>query len=306
MMRNIGAITQKLLVLHLCTLTLVALPATAQSPSVKTTPKPGTHSQMNTKPERAGHYATLHGLNMYYEIHGTGRPLVLLHGGGSTIESTFGRILPDLARTHRVIAVELQAHGHTKDIDRPLSFEQDADDVAALLKQLNVERADFMGFSNGGTTCLQIAIRHPKLVNKLVLASANSKRDGMQPGFFEGFKTASLEMMPQPLKEAYLKANPDPKGLQAMFDRDVARMVAFKDISDFEIKSIGAPTLVLNGDADVVRVEHALELSRALPHAKLAILPSGHGDYIGVIEAANKNKKVPALVIAVIEAFLNE
>lgn len=97
---------------------------------------------------------------------------MLVHGGGSTIESTFGRVLPELAKAHQVIAVELQAHGHTKDIDRPLSFAQDADDVAALLKQLRVEKADFMGFSNGATTCIQVAIRHPNLVNKLVLASA--------------------------------------------------------------------------------------------------------------------------------------
>lgn len=91
---------------------------------------------MNIQHEQAGHYAEVNGLNMYYEVHGSGRALVLLHGGGSTIESTFGRILPDLANTHQVVAVELQAHGHTTDIDRPLSFEQDADDVAALLKQL--------------------------------------------------------------------------------------------------------------------------------------------------------------------------
>src|SRR5215471_18855045 len=105
---------------------------------------------MNAQPEQKGRYAAVNGLRIYYEIHGSGRPLVLLHGGGSTIESTFGRILPELAKGHQVIAVELQAHGHTKDIDRPLSFEQDADDVADLLKQLQVEKADFMGFSNGG------------------------------------------------------------------------------------------------------------------------------------------------------------
>src|SRR5690349_19514007 len=240
-------------------------------------------SAMHAESSQNGHYADIHGLHLYYEIHGTGRPLVLLHGGGSTIESTWGRTLPEFAKSHQVIAVELQAHGHTKDIDRPLSFEQDADDVAALLKHLHIDRADFMGFSNGGTTCLQIAVRHPKLVNKLVLASATYKRDGMQPGFFDGFKGATLEMMPPPLKEAYLKANPDPKGLRAMFDRDVARMVAFQDISGTQIKGIQAPALVLNGDADVVRTEHALELSRTLPHAKLAVLPGGHGDYIGEI-----------------------
>ncbi len=266
-----------------------------------------THLQMNAQHEQAGHYAAVNGLNMYYEIHGSGRPLVLLHGGGSTIESTFGRILPQLAKTHQVIAVELQAHGHTPDIDRPLSFEQDADDVAALLRQLHIEKADFMGFSNGGTTCLQIAIRHPELVNKLVLASATYRRDGMQPGFFEGFQHVSLEhMMPQPLKEAYLKANPDPKGLQAMFDRDVARMVAFKDISDAAIQAIRAPALVINGDADVVLAKHALALAHALPHAQLAILPGGHGEYIGEICAADKHSKMPALVTTMIEAFLKK
>ena len=263
-------------------------------------------SKMNKHHEPTGHYAAVNGLKLYYEIHGSGRPLVLVHGGGSTIESTFGRVLPYLAKTHQVIAVELQAHGHTKDIDRPLSFEQDADDVAALLKQLRVEKADLMGFSNGATTCIQVAIRHPNLVNKLVLASATYKRSGMPSGFFEGFKNASLKMMPRPLQEAYLKANPDPKGLQSMFDRDVARMAAFKDISDSDIKSIEAPTLVLNGDADVVHAEHALELSRTLPHARLAILPSGHGHYIGEIESPDKNSELPILVITMIEDFLKK
>lgn len=238
-------------------------------------------------------YAPVNGLKMYYEIHGSGQPLVLIHGGGSTILSTFGRILPELAKKHRVIAVELQAHGHTPDIDRPLSFEQDADDVAALLKRLHVEKADIMGFSNGGTTALQIAIRHPDVANKLVLASATYKRAGLPPGFFEGFQHASLEKtMPQPLKDAYLKANPDPKGLQAMFDRDVARTIAFKDISDADIKAIQAPALVINGDADAVLPEHALALSRALPHAQLAILPGRHGEYIGEICAPDKHSKL--------------
>lgn len=128
----------------------------------------------------------------------------------------------------------------------------------------------------------------------------------MPPGFFEGFKNASLKTMPRPLQEAYLKANPDPKGLQSMFDRDVARMAAFKDISDSEIKNIQAPTLVLNGDADVVLPEHALELSRTLPHARLAILPSGHGHYIGEIESPDKNSKLPILVTTMIEDYLKE
>ncbi|MDZ4846107.1 MAG: alpha/beta hydrolase [Chitinophagales bacterium] len=101
---------------------------------------------------------------MYYEIHGTGAPLVLIHGGSSTIQTTFGRVLPVFAKTHKVIAVEMQAHGRTADIDRPLSFEQDADDVAALLKYLNISKADIFGFSNGASTTLQLAIRHPELI----------------------------------------------------------------------------------------------------------------------------------------------
>src|SRR6186997_3462838 len=108
-------------------------------------------------------YAPVNGLNMYYEIHGTGTPLVLIHGGGSTIQTTFGRVLHSFAKTHKVIAVEMQAHGHTADIDRPLSFEQDADDVAELLKQLNIDKADIFGFSNGASTTLEIAIRHSEL-----------------------------------------------------------------------------------------------------------------------------------------------
>jgi pimeloyl-ACP methyl ester carboxylesterase len=258
----------------------------------------------NPRHPQTDRYATVNGLKMYYEIHGSGKPLVLLHGGGSTIMSTFGRILPELAKKHQVIAVELQAHGHTPDIDRSLSFEQDADDVAALLKQLRIEKADLMGFSNGGTTGLQIALRHPETVNKLVLASTTYKRDGMQPGFWEGMRNASLEDMPGPLKDAYLEANPDPDGLRVMFERDVARMTAFKDISDTEIQAIQAPALVINGDAEVVRAEHALALAHALPHAKLAILPGGHGEYIGEICARDKEGDAPAFVTAMIEAFL--
>ncbi len=262
------------------------------------------HFQMNEQDRQTGRYALVNGLKMYYEIHGSGKPLVLLHGGGSTILSTFGRILPRLAEKHMVIAVELQAHGRTPDIDRPLSFEQDADDTAALLNQLQIEKADFMGFSNGGTTCLQIAIRHPELVNKMVLASTVFKRDGLQPGFFESLRQATIVNMPALLKEAYFTANPDPKGLQAMFDRDAKRMLDFKDISDTDIRAITAPVLVINGDADVVRAEHALELSYKLPNARLAILPAGHGDYIGEICAPEKSSKLPVIVTAMIEIFL--
>jgi pimeloyl-ACP methyl ester carboxylesterase len=259
---------------------------------------------MNAQQTQAGHYAAVNGLQLYYEIHGSGKPLVLLHGGGSTIESNWSRILPELAKTHQVIALELQAHGHTADIDRPMTFEQDADDVAALLQQLHITKADIMGFSNGGTTCLQVAIRHPELVNKLVLASALYRRDGIIPGFFEGMQQATLDQMPQPLKDAYRKINPDPKGLEAMFHRDVNRMIGFKDISDDAIKAIQAPALVISAYADVILPEHSLRLSRTLPHGQLAILPGGHGDYIGEICSPDRNSVLPSLVTTLIESFL--
>lgn len=259
---------------------------------------------MSAQQNPAGHYATVNGLKIYYEIHGAGQPLVLLHGGGSTIKSNYSHILPQLTKTHQVIAIELQAHGHTADRDRPLSFEQDADDVAELLKQLHIEKAGIMGFSNGGTTSLQVAIRHPQLVSKLVLASTTYKRDGMQAGFFEGMQQATLDHMPALLKEAYREVNPDPKGLSTMFNRDVERMLNFKDIPDSLIKAIQSPALVINADAEVVRTEHALQLSRTLPHAQLAILPGGHGDYIGEVCAPDQKSKMPALVVEMIESFL--
>ncbi|HEX3007892.1 MAG TPA: alpha/beta hydrolase [Bacteroidales bacterium] len=259
---------------------------------------------MNAQQHPKGHYADINELKMYYEIHGEGSPLVLLHGGGSTIESTFGRILPTLAKKHRVIAVELQAHGRTSDRDRPLTFESDADDVAALLKHLGIPKAGFMGFSNGGTTCLQIAIRHPSIVDKLIVASAIYQREAMPAGFFEGMQKVRFEDMPPPLKDAFLRVNPDSAALVNSFHRDVARMLAFKDIDDAAIKKIQAPVLVINGDADVVSNEHALKLSRTLPNAHLLILPGVHGEYIGEICSPHPESKTPILVTEVIEEFL--
>ncbi len=276
-------------------------------PLTMAVPLTTTYLSMNAQQQHdAGQYAEVNGLKMYYEVHGSGRPLVLLHGGGSTIESNYGRILPELARSRKVIAIELQAHGHTADRDNPLSFEQDADDVAELLKQLHVDKADIMGFSNGGTTSLQIAIRYPHLVNKLVLASTTYKRDGMQEGFFEGMQHATIDQMPPPLKDAYFAAKNDYEGFNAMFYRDVARMQNFKDISDDKIHAIQAHTLVINANAEVVRFEHAMQLAHTLPHAQLAILPGGHGDYIGEICAPDKDSKIPALVVGMIDEFLGK
>ncbi len=206
-------------------------------------------------------YAPVNGLQMYYEIHGQrGDPLVLIHGGGSTIESNWARILPLLAKSHRVIAMEEQGHGHTKAIDRPFTFENTADDVAALLDHLKIDKADLFGFSNGGQIALRVANRHPQKVRRLVIASAPFRRDGMAPGFWEGLEKATLEQMPQALKDADRKINPDPKHLEALFLQDSRRMNAFQDWPAKDLESIAAPTLVIAGDQDVVTPEHALKM----------------------------------------------
>ena len=255
-------------------------------------------------------YAPVNGLQLYYEIHGTNqvneKPLVLIHGGGSTIGTTFGRVLPSLAMKRQIIAVELQGHGHTADIDRPFTFEQDADDVAALLKHLNIESSDLFGFSNGGNTAMQIVIRHPELVNKLIVASSFFKREGMYPWFWDFMKNASIDNMPQGLKDAYLKINPDLQGLLAMHNKDAERMQEFKDWSDEDIKSIKAQTLIMVGDQDVVQPEHAVEMYRLIPNSRLVILPGKHGEYIGEIITADKNSKLPGITVSVVEEFLDE
>lgn len=253
----------------------------------------------------AGQYARVNGLEMYHEIHGSGRPLVLIHGGGSTIETSFGRILPLLARTRQVIAVEVQAHGHTRDIDRAFSFEQDADDIAALLEQLGAAPADVLGFSNGGTTALQMGIRHPQRVRRLVVASANYKRDAMPAGFWESMASATVAGMPQVYKDIYLKITNDPERLMTMFRRSSQRMQSFTDIPDASIASIAARVLAVVGDRDVVSPEHAVELFRALPDARLCVLPGGHGSYFGEIMTPDVPDRVPERFVSIVEEFLD-
>ncbi|MBW8324758.1 MAG: alpha/beta hydrolase [Prolixibacteraceae bacterium] len=252
-------------------------------------------------------YSEVNGLKMYYEIYGEGKPLVLIHGGGSTIQTTFGRVIPMLAKHRKLIAVELQAHGRTSDRDSEVSFEQDADDVAALLKNLNIVKADIFGFSNGGTTAFQIAIRHPELVDKLVAASALCKRNGVPSQFWGFMEQARLENMPEQLKEGYKKVAPDTSGLQVMHDKDAKRMIVFKDIPDEKIKSIKAPTLILIGDKDVITPEHAIEMHRLIDNSELAIIPGGHGEYIGeIITLKPDYKESDFVAVPMIESFLDK
>jgi pimeloyl-ACP methyl ester carboxylesterase len=249
-------------------------------------------------------YVPVNGIRMYYEIYGNGKPLVLIHGGGSTIQTTFSKIIPELSKANRVIAVELQGHGHTSDRNSPESFEQDADDVVGLLSNLNISRASFLGFSNGGNTAIQIAISHPEIVNKLILASTFYKRDGLQDGFFEGMKQATINDMPQSLRSAFLEINPDSSRLKTMFEKDKKRMLQFHDWSEEAICSIKAPTLIICGDRDVVKSEHAVAISKLIYDSRLMILPATHGSYIGVAESQGPDKKLVGMTLKIIEDFL--
>jgi pimeloyl-ACP methyl ester carboxylesterase len=251
-------------------------------------------------------YAPVNGLNLYYEIHGQGRPLVLIHGGGSTIESNWGRMLPLLERSRQVIAIEEQGHGHTAAIDRPFTFENSADDVAALLDYLKIEKADVMGFSNGGNIALRVGQRHPDKVKKLVAISCMYRRDGMVPGFWEGFAKPDIGMMPQALKDADRKINSDPKHLQQLFEQDVKRMADFRDWPDADLSNITAPTLVMVGDRDIVLPEHALKMARLLPKGRLMVVPGTHGDFLGEVETQRPDSVAPRGVATLVEAFLDE
>jgi pimeloyl-ACP methyl ester carboxylesterase len=263
-------------------------------------------STIQSKPLMSGH-APVNGINIYYEVHGHGDgiPLVLLHGGGSTIEVTFSRVLPVFAGNRRVIAVEEQGHGRTTDRDAPVTFESSADDVAALIGYLKVDRADIFGFSNGASIALQVAIRHPRLVRKLVFASSMTKKYGAHPQLWEFIKQADFSNMPQPLKDAFLRVNPDENQLRTMHDKDAARMQNFKDVPDALLSSVRAPTLIVLGDQDIVKLEHAFELTRLISGARLLILPGGHGDYLGEAVMTQKDTRYPELTAALIEEFLD-
>jgi pimeloyl-ACP methyl ester carboxylesterase len=253
-------------------------------------------------------YAPVNGLNMYYEIHGSGNtPLVLIHGGGSTIETNWSRLLPLFSKHRQVIAMELQVHGHTADRDQPTSFEQDADDVAALLNYLHIGKADLMGFSNGGSTAMQVAIRHPQLVRKAIIASAFYKREGLYPQFWEFMQKGTFADMPQAYKDAFLKAAPRPEQLVNMYEKDSGRMLAFKDWPDEMIRSIQSPALIMIGNEDVVMPEHAIQMARLMPHAQVCIFPGPHGKCIG--EAFHWKKEDSTMVqgvAAMLEQFLDE
>jgi pimeloyl-ACP methyl ester carboxylesterase len=231
-------------------------------------------------------YASVNVLQVYYEIHGTGRPLVLLHGAFSAIGTSFGELLPALAETRQVIAFELQAHGRTADIDRPLSIEQMADDTAAALRHLGIAKADIFGYSMGASVALHLAIRHPDVVRKLVLASVTYNLSGVHPGLMEGLADMIPEMIfGSPWHEEYTRIAPNPENFATLFAKKTQMDRNIKDVQAEVIQSIKAPTLLIIGDSDLVRPEHAVEMFRllgggifgdtpaGLPNSQLAVLP---------------------------------
>jgi len=251
-------------------------------------------------------YAEVNGLKMYYEIHGEGEPVVLVHGGGSTIQTSFGQTIPVLSKKYKLVAVELQAHGRTNDRDAAESFEQDADDVATLLQNLNIPKASVFGFSNGGNTAMQVAIRHPQMVNKLILASTFYKREGLLPGFFEGMAGVTIDHMPETLKKAFRDVNPSEEQLLSMFTKDKQRMLDFKDWADEDLASIQAPALIINGDQDEITAAHSVAMARLIKNSRLMILPCGHGAYMGVAESPDPEMYIFDMTMGVIEDFLRE
>ncbi len=245
----------------------------------------------SAKPTDSGH-ADVNGLRMYYEVHGDGEPLVLLHGSYMNIPLNWGTIIPLLADDRKVIVAEMQGHGRTRDTSREISYEGMADDVSGLLEHLGIDRADILGYSMGGGIAFQFAVRHPEQVRRLVVVSGVYAHDGWWPDVEAVFATFTAEMFKgTPIQEQYESFGNDP----ARFPEFVKKVIGI-DLKPYDwsqdARNIKAPLFMVIGDADGVRYEHALELFRArgggkmgdmhgLPESRLAILPGT--THIGII-----------------------
>ncbi len=237
-------------------------------------------------------YAPVNGINLYYEVYGNKSaaiPLILLHGGLG-VTGMFAQLIPHLARYRQVIAIELQGHGHTSDIDRPFSFEGMGDDTAALVQHLGLQKADLLGYSLGGGAALQTTIRHPDRVRKLALISTPCKRQGWYPEVLNGMAAMNAEtaqaMVGSPPQQAYAQAAPDPSKWPSLVEKTGQLLKQEYDWSE-KVAQIKVPVLILAGDADSVRTAHAVEFfgllgggradggwdGSGMPKSRLAILP---------------------------------
>jgi pimeloyl-ACP methyl ester carboxylesterase len=240
-------------------------------------------------------YAAVNGLQLYYDTHGSGRPLVLLHGGLLTIDLNFGSLLEPLAATRQVIAVELQGHGHTADIDRPMTIEALAGDVIALLDQLEIPEADVFGFSLGGLVAYAIAVAAPSRVGKLIVASADAHRPPGRESVPPGEDRMPTPADFQEMHDAYDAVAPDPAHF-GEFAARTARMVHEFAGWTSELRSLEAPTLLVFGDRDFSPLPDVVELFELLPNAQLAVLPGT--THVGVMRR-------PEQMLAVISPFLD-
>jgi pimeloyl-ACP methyl ester carboxylesterase len=232
-----------------------------------------------------GRRVDVNGMKMYYEVSGRGDPLIVLHGSYMNIPS-MGAIVPRLARTHKVYALELQGHGRTTDIDRPITYPNLADDVAAFMDAAGLPRADVFGYSMGAAAGLQLAIRHPDKVNKLVAASVAYDAEGWQPAFRAFIPKMTEEMFLElPFAQEYRKLAPNPDGFPAL----VRKLIALEREPmawEAEVKAMKTPVLIITGDADVATLEHSVamfrllggggmgDMGQPLPASRLAVMPA--------------------------------
>jgi pimeloyl-ACP methyl ester carboxylesterase len=223
-----------------------------------------THQTTETK--AIGEYAEVNGINLYYETHGAGRPMILLHGGLMSGEM-FGSILPSLAERHLVITIDLQGHGRTADIDRPIDIRLMADDIAALIDHLGLEKPDVVGYSLGGGVALLTAMKYPEKVGKLVSASANIRRDAIPPEMLAQqaqVNAAAAEFMKDtPMYQHYQQVAPRPDDFPRLLDKIGESMSKDFDFSE-EVRTLKVPTLIVAADADMAPPSHYVEVFKLL------------------------------------------
>ncbi|MGH7175835.1 MAG: alpha/beta fold hydrolase, partial [Tepidisphaeraceae bacterium] len=231
-------------------------------------------------------YAPVNGLKMYYEVHGSGEPVVLLHGAFMTITNNWNGWISELSKTRKVIAVEMQGHGRTADVPRDVTYKNLADDVAALLNYLKIPRADLIGYSMGGTVAMQCAIRHPDKVRKAVIISSTFRPDGTIAEALESIpKLTADDFKGSPLETEYKKLSPTPDDFPKFVQRIVAMVSKGYDLGADKLKASKAPMFFIHGDADGVRLEHVAEMFRLKggevhgdmkprSESRLAILPN--------------------------------
>jgi len=216
--------------------------------------------------EKSGQYANVNGINLYYEIHGTGRPIVLLHGG-LMHGGLFGPVLDMLAKDHKVITPDMQGHGRTADIDRPIDIRFMADDIAALIDHLKLDKPDVVGYSLGGGVALQVAVRHPEKLRRLVLVSANVRRDAIPAEMLaqQGqVNAAAAEFMKEtPMYQEYVRIAPRPEDFPRLLDKMGAWMSNDFDFTE-EVRGLTVPTLIVAADADMAPPSHYVEVFKLL------------------------------------------